>query len=144
VHNESSWTSSTTVVEGWVPQAWRNANIVPILKKGKDPGDVGTYRLIALTSHIGKLMERMITTRLSWWLEDSKILSPYQAGFRKGRFTTDQCLRPSQCISDGFQRKPPERTVLTLFDYSNAYDKVWRSGLLAKIQKAGIPMAYVR
>jgi hypothetical protein len=31
-----------------------------------------------------------------------------------------------------------------LFDYSKAYDKVWRSGLLAKIQKAELPMAYVR
>ena len=68
----------------WVPQEWRTATIVPILKKGKDGQEVGSYRPISLTSQLGKLMERTIANRLTWWLEDKAAISPYQAGFRAG------------------------------------------------------------
>ena len=93
----ASWTT------GWCPQAWRTATIVPFLKKEKDPQAVSSYRPIALTSTIGKLLERLIVNRLSWWLEAKSLLSPWQAGFRKRQCTTDQCLRLSQFVSDGFQ-----------------------------------------
>ena len=131
-------------LESWVPQEWRKAVIIPILKKGKDCSKVGSYRPIALTSQLGKCVERMITTRLSWWLEDQRRISPYQAGFRAGRSTTDQCLRLSQHVSDGFQSKPPKRTLLTLFDYSRAFDTVRRTALLRKLLDKEVPQGYVR
>ena len=114
-----SWTT------GWCQQAWRTARIVPFLQKEKDPQAVSSYRPIALTSTIGKLLERLIVNRLSWWLEAKSLLSPWQAGFRKRRCTTDQCHRLSQFASDGFQLTNKERTVLMLFDYSKAYDTVY-------------------
>ena len=120
----ASWTT------GWCPHAWRTATIVPFLKKEKDPQAVSSYRHIALTSTIGKLLERLIVNRFSWWLEAKSLLSPWQAGLRKRRCTTYQCLRLSQFVSDGFQSTNKERTVLMLFDYSKAYDSVWRICLL--------------
>ena len=39
------------------PAVWRRATIIPILKAGKDPKQVGSYRSISLTSHIAKLAE---------------------------------------------------------------------------------------
>ena len=134
----ASWTT------GWCPQAWRTATIVPFLKKEKDPQAVSSYRPIALMSTIGKLLERLIVNRLSWWLEAKLLLSPWQAGFRKRRCTTDQCLRLSQFVSDGFQSTNKERTVLMLFDYSKAYDTVWRTGLLQKMLDIGIPLRFVQ
>ena len=71
-------------LEGWCPQPWRAAVIIPFLKKDKDPQSVDSYRPIALPSTICKLLERMIVNRLSWWLEEHSLLSPWQAGFRKG------------------------------------------------------------
>ena len=134
----ASWTT------GWCPQAWRTATIVPFLKKEKDPQAVSSYRPIALTSTIGKLLESLIVNRLSWWLEAKSLLSPWQAGFRKRRCTTDQCLRLSQFVSDGFHSTNKERTVLMLFDYSKAYDTVWRTGLLQKMLDIGIPLRFVQ
>ena len=128
----ASWTT------GWCPQAWRTATTVPFLKKEKDPQAVSSNRPIALTSTIGKLLKRLIVNRLSWWLEAKSLLSPWQAGFRKRRCTTDQCLRLSQFVSDGFQSTNKERTVLILFDYSKAYDTVWRTGLLQKMLDIGV------
>ena len=102
------------------------------------------YRPIVLTSTSGKLLERLIVNRLSWWLEAKSLLSPWQAGFRKRRCTTDQCLRLSQFVSDGFQSTNKERTVLMLFDYSNAYDTIWRNGLLQKMLDIGVPLRFVQ
>ena len=50
--------------KNWVPQSWRKAVIVPIHKKGKPADKVQSYRPIALTSNLGKLMERMVAARL--------------------------------------------------------------------------------
>ncbi|GBM26977.1 Anoctamin-10 [Araneus ventricosus] len=47
-----------------VPVDWRLAKIVPILKPGKKPDDMSSYRPIALTSVLCKLFERMILARL--------------------------------------------------------------------------------
>ena len=107
-----------------VPQAWRIADIRPILKKGKDPQNTSSYRPISLTSAMGKLMERLVTNRLVYILESKGLITKNQAGFRAGRSTEDQLLRLSQMVSDGFQEKPMKRTVLALFDYSKAYDTV--------------------
>ena len=105
---------------------------------------MSSYCPIALTSTIGKLLERLIVNRLSWWLEAKWLLSPWQAGFRKRRCTTDQCLRLSQFVSHGFQSTNKERTVLMLFDYSKAYDTVWRTGLLQKMLDIGVPLHFVQ
>ncbi|ESN96939.1 hypothetical protein HELRODRAFT_178739 [Helobdella robusta] len=48
---------------------------------------------ISLTSHMGKLMERIIANRLSWWMKEKGIINEYQAGFRARRNTVDQFLR---------------------------------------------------
>ena len=88
-------------------------------------------------------MERLIVNRLAWWLDENQLLSNFQAGFRRGRSTVDQCLRLSQSIFDGFQKRPSERTLLTLFDYSKAYDTVWRTGLLTKMYDMGIPRRFI-
>ena len=132
----ASWTT------GWCPQTWRTATIVPFLKKEKDPQAVSSYRPIAHTSTIGKLLERLIVNRLSWWLEAKSLLSPWQAGFRKRRCTTDQCLRLSQFVCNGFQSTNKERTVLMLFDYSKAYDTVWRTDLLQRMLDIGVPLRF--
>ena len=55
-----------TLQKGEIPRIWKNAIITPILKKGKSPEDLGSYRPISLTSSLGKIAERMINTRLYW------------------------------------------------------------------------------
>ena len=135
---------NASLTTGWCPQAWRTATIVPLLKKDKDPQAVSSNRHVALTSTIGKLFERLIVNRLSWWLEVKSLLSPWPAGFRKCRCTTDRCLRLSQFVRDGFQSTNKERTVLMLFDYSKAYDTVWRTGLLQKMLDIGVPLRFVQ
>ena len=70
-----------------IPQQWRQADIRPVPKAGKDPGDFSSFRPISLTSSVGKLMERLITNRLRFYLEENHLLASQQAGFRSRRST---------------------------------------------------------
>ena len=121
---------------GQLPHAWKTATIMPILKKGKPKSKVDSYRPISLTSCICKVAERMINQRLYWWLEKSKKLHPSQSGFRKGRQTIDQLIRLTQDTADAFQKK--ESVAAVFVDLKQAYDHVWRAGLLHKMQNIGI------
>ncbi len=56
-------------MEGILPQSWKETLIIPIKKPGKDPSSSSNYRPIALTSHLCKVMERMITDRMTYYLE---------------------------------------------------------------------------
>jgi hypothetical protein len=40
-------------------------------------------------------------------------------------------------------KKPPNRTVLALLDFSKAYNKDWRADLLATMLRKGVPVRYV-
>ena len=35
-------------------------------------------------------------------------------------------------------------TLVTFFDFSRAYDKVWREGLLSKMIKMGVPFQFIK
>ena len=125
-----------TWIEGQLPRKWKLATITPILKKGKKANDPKSYRPISLTSCIGKLCERILNSRLYWWLESSGLISHCQAGFRAKSRTEDQLFRLSQRIIDGFQRG--EQTTAVFVDLQQAYDRVWKKGLLLKLQNTGI------
>ena len=45
---------------GTVPQIWKHAIVVPVLKKGKDKTKADSYHPISLTSCMGKLTECLI------------------------------------------------------------------------------------
>ena len=122
--------------KGELPKAWKLADIKPLLKKGKPAEEVSSYRPISLTSCFGKIAERMANARLYWWLETNKIINVHQAGFRTGQRTEDVLFRISQRIIDGFHNK--KSTVGVFMDFQQAYDRVWRKGLLTKMQELGI------
>ena len=128
-----------------IPQRWRTAVIKPLLKEGKDPKSPGSWRPISLTACLGKILEKIIADRLSAFMEENYLLNENQAGFRKERCTTDQVLKLVQMASDKMQEnKDGAATVVTFFDFSRAYDKVWREGLLSKMIKLGVPYKFVK
>ena len=125
-----------TWAQGKLPSNWKIATIKPILKKGKPEEELSSYRPISLSSCLGKVAERMMNQRLYWWLEANNILNVHQAGFRSGHRTDDQLFRLSQQIIDGFHKE--KSTTAVFVDLKQAYDRVWRKGLLLKMQRAGI------
>jgi ribonuclease HI len=131
-------------LSGTVPQAWRNAIIIPLLKAGKSASDLASFRPISLTSCVAKLLERMVAERLYYLAEKHQWLNEQQAGFRKGRSCEDQIIRLTQAIEDGFQRKKSRKSVLVLLDFSKAYDTVWRERLLLSMYERNVPLTILR
>jgi len=66
---------------GRIPEEWKKGIIIPILKPGKNNNTVEAYRPITLLNAMTKTMEKIINTRLVWYLKKNKILSIEQSGF---------------------------------------------------------------
>ena len=122
--------------QGVLPLIWREATMIPILKKGKDPKKANSYRPVSLTSCVVKTMERIVNERLKWYLETEDLLALEQAGFWQFRSTEDQATYLSQEIEDAFQEQ--KLVLVSWIDLQKAFDKVWMEGLLVKLLRNGI------
>ena len=69
------------------PQDWKRSVFIPIPKKG-NAKECSNYHTIALISHAGKVMLKILQVRLQQFVNHE--LPDVQAGFRKGRGTRDQ------------------------------------------------------
>ena len=69
------------------PQDWKRSVFIPIPKKG-NAKECSNYRTIALISHSSKIMLKILQARLQQYANHE--LPDVQAGFRKGKGTSDQ------------------------------------------------------
>ena len=120
---------------GKVPQDFKDASIVSLFKKGKR-SLCDNYRGISLLSVAGKILARVILSRLNNQLTDL-VYSESQCGFRKGRGTTDMifCLRQLQEKA----REHQTPLYMVFVDLTKAFDTVPRSALWIILEKLGVP-----
>ena len=133
----------------WIPHSlpsiWKTSSNISIHMMGTPLDSPVSFRPISLTSCVSKLFERIILSRLLFFLESNSILSPRLAGFRPGRSTLDQILFLSQAISDGFNKpRPGSRTILSTIDFYKAFDFVWHPALFHNPISAGLPPCIAR
>ena len=116
---------------GHVPQAWRDADIVSLFKKGSRT-DPNNYRPISLTSVLARLYERMIEGRLIVII--SQRLNRFQFGFRNLRSTVDSIALLLHRISQAVKCKRIRKQLPVAFlDLMKAFDKVHHPSLLYKL-----------
>ena len=118
------------------PTSWKTAIIIPVPKPGKVLSDHGSYRPIALTSCLCKTMERMVNSRLTWYLEHHMVITEYQSGFRRRRSTVDNLVTLETSIRDAFVGR--KHLVSIFFDLEKAYDTTWKHGILLDLYKTGL------
>ena len=117
----------------YVPQNWKEATIIPIPKPNNDHSDPANYRSIALTSCACKIFEKIINNRLQQYLENNKLITNVQCGFRKSRSTIAHLIRLDIYIKQDMANDNP--TVAVMFDLEKAYDTARRRGILKDLRE---------
>jgi hypothetical protein len=125
-------------LERW-PKPLKQAKVVMILKPGKNPTDVTSYRPISLLPVITKILEKLLLLRLSNHMPPQSWIPSHQFGFRNKHCTIHQCHRLTDSILKAFEDQKYCSAVF--LDISQAFDKVWHTGLLLKIQQM-LPQRY--
>ena len=118
-----------------VPEDWKQAIIVPVLKKGA-AGAVANYRPISLTCVPSKIVERIICQKIFQHLQSNGILHPAQHGFQKGRSTCSNLL---ESLNDWTQVIESRQCLAVIYiDFSKAFDTVSHKKLFARLHSYGI------
>ena len=110
------------------PSSWRMGLVLSFLKQGKPPEDPRSYRPITLTSCVGKLLEKMVNTRLMMVLEAHNMIPREQFGFRKMKSTIEPLVKTTSDILSAFKQK--KNVLCVSFDIEKAYDTTWKHGIL--------------
>ena len=64
----------TSIASGVVPSCWKEAIVVPILKKG-DPTDKSNYRPVSCLVTASKVMKKIVCNQVTRFLEINRLLS---------------------------------------------------------------------
>ena len=120
---------------GCVPSNWKAANVTPIHKKG-DKQNPNNYRPISVIPVMGKILERVVYTRLMDHLNHNNILTPFQSGFRPNHSTEDVLLRT---VEDWRREVDQGKAIAAVFiDFSKAFDSISHPLLLKKLNLLNI------
>lgn len=123
-----------------IPPLWKEATVILIPKPGKQP-KLENLRPISLTSCVGKLMEHIIQTRISNYMEEKEKWPDEMYGFRPHLSTQDVMLRLQQDIINS---RTKDAKVIMGLDLKRAFDNVKHEAILEGLQQAGIGLKTYR
>ena len=115
------------------PQNWKRSVFNPIPKKG-NAKECSNYHTITLISYANKLMLRILNAKLQQYVNHE--LPDVQAGFRKGRGTSDQIANIHWVIEKA--REFHKNIHFCYADYAKAFDCVDQNELWKILQEMGV------
>ena len=124
-----------SIVEGVFPKEWKQAAVIPVLKKGSAES-LSNYRPVSCLPAASKVLEIVVCSQLSIYLESNDLLPKNQHGFRPGRST----MTAWQEIQLDWAIKSEQKQVtgILLWDLSAAFDTLDCDGLCAKLELFGV------
>ncbi len=122
---------------GKVPQEWKEANVIPVPKKG-DLHLVTNYRPISLLSLISKTLEKVVNMHVSNFVNPS--LNKVRHGFCRKRSCGTQLLSVYHDVGKALD-SGNEADMIHL-NFSKAFDSVSHRRLVLKLEQHGISGRY--
>ena len=123
-----------------LPQQWKNANIILVYKQNGDRADCGNSRGISLLSVAGKVLAKIMLTRLLQHVVDL-VLPESQCGFQRGRSTIDMIFVARQLQEEYHERH--QDLYLAFVDLTKAFDTVNQDIFWNILRKFGCPPTFI-
>ena len=120
---------------GMVPQQLKIAKVIPVYKSGPKE-QMDNYRPISLLSCFSKIIEKIVCTRLTSFLDINNIISNSQYGLRKKHSTLHPLIHFLNHISSALDQKL--HSIAIFCDLRKAFDTVNHDILLKKLSKIGV------
>ena len=113
---------------GKVLSAFKQANIYPLLKPGKDPAHAASYRGLSLTSTLSKVLQSIVREQICSFFAPRDLFSDQQFGFRQGHSCEDLLL----ATVDQWQvtLNKGQSIAVAFLDLTKAFDNVQHDVLL--------------
>ena len=111
------------------------AKVVP-LYKSSDRSNASNYRPISLLPCLSKVIEKLIYSRLTNFLNKHSILHQNQYDFHQGLSTSHALIDIATRIYDSIEKS--FYTALVFVDYQKAFDTVCHGILFSKLERYGI------
>ncbi|XP_073727635.1 uncharacterized protein [Misgurnus anguillicaudatus] len=119
---------------GKVPQLWKTSCVVPVPKTSR-PKDLGDYRPVALTSHLMKILERLVLTHMRPLV--SPLMDPLQFAYQPGTGVEDAVIfLLNRAISH--LEKAGSTVRVMFFDFSSAFNTIQPTLLRDKMMYMGV------
>lgn len=128
------------VFSGAYPCAWETSTLSPVPKPKGDPLNLDDYRGVAVGEVLAKLYAMCLHGRLDEWAEGRQgTRAAGQAGFRKGRSTSDNAFVLRHMIESHASHTPtPTPMHVAFIDFSKAYDRIDRDLMWRVLEGMGV------
>jgi hypothetical protein len=130
---------NAAMLKGYFLVQWKVTQIILILKPGKPPNELTSYWSISLLLIISKVFEKFHLKCLLPMVENKRLILNHQFGFRQRHSILEQTYCILQRINEALETN--QYCLAAFLDISQAFDKVWHTGLLYKLRQS-LPLNY--
>lgn len=129
---------NTCLEKSYFPKDWKVAHVKILPKPNRtDYTDTSSYRPIGLINIFGKLLEKLICNRLTFYLDKNNLSNPQQYGFKQQISTVDALKNAIDIISEAKANK--QLVIAISLDIRAAFDNAWWPVLFKRLRQFGCP-----
>ena len=114
---------NSSLASGIFPQCFKSALVTPILKKKcLDHNDLNNYRPVSNLCFIAKILEKLVLSQVSSYLNSHNLYNTCQSAYRPGHSTESALLK---VVNDLFLSPSKSNiSVIALLDFSSEFDTI--------------------
>lgn len=125
---------NTSLMRGEFPNSWKDSMITPVEKIARTK-KCEEFRPINSLKTLEKILEMVIKQQLQKYMEDNKLFSEFQSGFRENY----SCETAVNYVINDWKRSGKKKKIMALFlDFKRAFETIDRKLLLKKLNMYGI------
>lgn len=134
------------IAQGIFSKIWKVGRLVLVSKKNADPEASSGYRPLCMLDTAGKLLEKLLKTRLLSAIRDAGDLSPNQYGFRAGRSTINAISEVVEAVrrAEAHNHHSRRLVLLVTLDVRNAFNTAKWSDMMEALASFNVPRYLLR